>query len=291
MNLGAAVLRVDSTVVVGPDRLEFQIREGGGPFELTPGQKRGATIRFAPLTAGAKRAWLVAYSNTSSGKPDSLLLKATADPGAVLELRIADPVINFGDVRSGVASDSYDTTFENFFFNSGTEPLEVRAAVSGPDAALFPGTNWFETLEPGTGMPLTIGFFADTLTGWGWKTAYIVIVTNTPKGLDTVRLMAKIIGTMGVNDEGSGDALFSIVPNPTSGSAEISVLPSAGELGLTYTMSIVDAAGTEMRRETGRFTKAGITATIKHGDLPAGRYFVTVTTTRGVRSHAVTFVR
>jgi hypothetical protein len=289
INIGTAPLRVDSTAIVGPDRFEFELVEGSAPFQLAPFEKHPAVLRFHPLTPGVKQAWLKVWSNSPGNSEDSLLLVGEALRGPVLSLKVPNFIIDFGEVLS---ERTYDTTFDDFFFNNGTEPLSINAGIAGDDAPLFPGTQWLDELAPGEGMPLDIAFFAEDTVSLGWKKAMIIIATNTPRGLDTVQVTAKIVGSAAVPGADAAEtAAFMIVPNPTAGDAEIAIAPAAGELGREYTLRIVDAHGRVVRRTSGRFTVDGIRSTLKKGELPSGVYYVSVTTDKGIRAHAITITR
>jgi hypothetical protein len=289
INIGTAPLRVDSSAILGPDRFEFEMTEGGAPFVLVPFQKRQATIRFTPKTPGNKQAWLKVWSNSPGNPEDSVELVAQVLRGPVLELKVGNAVIDFGEVYS---ERTYDTTFTDFFYNNGTEPLELNAGITGPDADLFPNTQWLDYLEPGEGLDLGFQFFAEDTVAHGWKRAFIVIASNTPRGFDTIQVTAKIVGSAAAPGSHEAEtAAFMIVPNPTDGDAEISIAPAAGELGKEYTLRIVDAGGREVRTLTGRFTVDGIRTSLTKGDLPSGVYYVSVTTEKGMRSHAVTITR
>jgi hypothetical protein len=147
-------------------------------------------------------------------------------------------------------------------------------------------------LEPSEGFPLTVSFFADDSVSLGWKTSMLVVATNTPKGLDTFKVTAKIVGSASAPGGSTAEtAMFMIVPNPTAGDADIYIAPATGELGLEYTLSITDAAGKEVRRESGRFGADGIRSSMRKGELPTGVYYVSVTTSKGRRSHAVSVTR
>jgi hypothetical protein len=293
INIGTAPLRVDSTAIVGPDRFEFELIEGSAPFVLAPvtvsGNKRPATIRFSPKTPGIKEAYLKVWSNSPGNEQDSLHLTAEVLRGPVLELKVADFVIDFGEV---LAERVYTKSFDDFFYNNGTEPLSINAGVAGTDAELFPGATWLDEVAPGEGIPLDISFFADDTVSHGWKTAMILIASNTPKGLDTVQVTAKIVGSAAApGADVSETAAFMIVPNPTKADADIYIAPAAGELGREYTLRIIDGNGKEVRRLTGRFTVEGIRTQLHGGELPSGVYYVSVTTDKGMRSHAVTVSR
>jgi hypothetical protein len=289
INIGTAPLRVDSIAIIGPDRFEFELTEGAAPFVLAPFQKRQAAIRFTPKTPGIKNAWLKVWSNSPGNEEDSLALVAEVLTGPVLDLKVGNFIIDFGDV---LAERTYDTSFSDFFYNNGTEPLQINAGIGGPDADLFPNTQWLDYLEPGEGLDLSFQFFAEDTVARGWKRAFIVIASNTPRGFDTVQVTAKIVGSAAVpGNDPAESAAFMIVPNPTKGDADIFIAPAAGELGLAYTLRIVDGHGREVRTMNGRFTNDGIRTALKQGELPSGLYYVSVTTDKGMRSHAVTITR
>lgn len=293
INIGTAPLRVDSTAIVGPDRFEFQLTEGGAPFILSPvtvsGNKRPAVIRFTPKTPGVKEAYLKVWSNSPGNEVDSLRLTAEVLRGPVLELKVANFVVDFGDVLS---EREYTKSYDDFFYNNGTEPLSLNVGVAGEDAVLFPGASWLDEIAPGEGLPFEIKFFAEDTVAHGWKTAMVIIVSNTPRGIDTVKVTAKIVGSAAVPGADPAEtAAFMIVPNPTRGDADIMIAPAAGELGREYTLRVVNGDGAEIRRLTGRFDAEGIRTQLKGGELPSGVYYVSVTTDKGMRSHAVTITR
>lgn len=295
LNIGRAALHVDSSAIIGPDRNEFELTEGSAPFVLSPvdapGNTRRASIRFNPQVPGDKEAWLKVWSNSFNSPTDSIKLTARVRPGPVLDLKVPNFSINFGDVLA--EKNGIDTSFDDFFYNNGTDTLTINAGVTGPDAHLFVGEAfWFDELAPGEGLPLALTFFAQDSVPWGWKNAMIIIASNTPRGLDTIQVTAKLVGSAAAPDDKEIEsAIFMIVPNPSAGDADIFIAPRSGELGMEYTFRILDTEGKEVRRETGRYTATGIRTSIRKGDLPSGVYYISVTTDKGMRSHAVTITR
>jgi hypothetical protein len=284
-NHGKSPLNVKKTEIVGKDRFEFQIIHGTAPFTLaTLGGKLAATLRFAPLTPGTKEAWLRVESD-SRGGADSIHLIGDADQGPLLRLKVSNMTVNFGKCT---ISTTYDTLFTDFFFNAGSDTLEVQPTVIGPNGDAFTVNLGLMSLAPGTGLNLPITFFD---TSNGYKTAYMLIYTNTPRKWDTVFLVAQIGDvTTDVPREAVSMAGMTIAPNPTGGDAEITMTPLEGEIGRSFTIVLVDPVGREVSRQEGVFARGETKRHLGLEMLPSGRYSVLVTTARGTTTRSVTVV-
>lgn len=285
-NAGRSPLNVTKTEIVGRDRFEFQIMRGSAPFTLSAsGGRMPATLRFAPLTPGPKEAWLRIESDSRTGA-DSIKLVGEAEQGPLLLLKVSNLTVNFGKCQKNT---SYDTLFTEFFFNAGTDTLEVQPIIAGPNGDAFTVNLGLVSVKPGTGLDLPITFFDGTD---GYKTAYMVIYTNTPRAIDTVFLVAQIGEvTSAVPAEPVHVARVTIAPNPTAGTASALILPLDGEVGRPYSLLLTDPLGREAGRVEGTMAAGENRVELPLGSLPSGRYGVTITTALGRRSTTVTVVR
>ena len=64
-NISTETVKIDSTVVLGPDTSQFEILSGGGSFDLAPEEGRELEIRFAPRRIGRTRSTISFYYNNA----------------------------------------------------------------------------------------------------------------------------------------------------------------------------------------------------------------------------------
>ncbi len=289
INGGTAPLHVDETMLVGPDRLDFQLTGGTGPFDLDgTGDGQPLSIRFTPRSPGEKQAWLRVSSNSSTGGVDSIRLTATVRTGPLLQMSVHDLTINFGQRLKGR---QYDTTFSGFFYNAGTDTLVFEGYKAGPDPDPFIFLAPVNELAPGDQRDFDLTLFIDPTEQDGWKRAYLLIQIDGHNSPDTIQMIANAQGVAGVATTGSADdGTISVVPNPTRNDADVRVHPLKSEVGSAYTLSVVDVNGREVDHRDGRFAPDGFTYRFILGDKPAGVYYVVVTsdTHRRVRTVTVT---
>jgi hypothetical protein len=290
VNGGLAPLHVDEAVIVGPDRFDFEITGGTGPFDLDgTGDGRPVTIRFAPQTPGQKEAWLHVRSNSSTGELDSIRLRGDVRTGPLLQMTIPDLLINFGERKKGRP---YDTTFSSFFYNAGTDTLVFEGYKAGPDPDAFNFLAPINELAPGEVIDFGITLFGDPSLEDGWRRSYLVILVPDREKLDTIQMIANFQGVSSVPTGGDdADEAFSITPNPTPGNADVHVMPQDGEVGQQYTLRVIDVTGREVDRQTGRFGADGLTYQFRRGDRPTGVYYISVQTDTGMRVRTVTVAR
>jgi Metallo-peptidase family M12 len=289
-NNGEAPLRATKVEIIGPDRFDFQVVEGTGPFEIETGAPRlSARIRFSPQSTGDKQAWLRVESNSENGT-DSVLLKGHVKVGPLLRMSANDLSINF---RERLKKVSYDTIFTEFFTNAGSDTLQVIADLEGEDKNAFTVYVNSIDLAPGETYDMKVTLFDSTE---GFKKAFLVINQIETEGpsiyrRDTLWLIAQIGAPASVAEEVSATTGFTVSPNPTPANAEIAITPLAGEIGLNYTLTVTDAAGRSVRQFSDRFTREGASIALETDGLPAGTYFLSLRTAKGQRMQTLTLTR
>jgi hypothetical protein len=288
-NNGEALLRATKSEIVGPDRFEFKLLDGSAPFDLQNGDRLNASFRFAPLTPGPKQAWLRIESNSKNG-PDSLSLVGTAKVGPLLRLKLSELSVNFEEREK---RKSYDTLISEFFHNAGSDTLQIIADLDGDAKDAFNVNVNAVELAPGESMDLPITLYDTTE---GFKKAFLVINQIETEDFtvyrrDTVWLLADITGPSSVPNAAEAVTGFTVTPNPTSADAMIAIAPLRGEEGLTYTLTVADAAGRNVRTYSDRFTHVGTSIALKSDGLPAGTYFLTLRTDKGERMRTLTLTR
>lgn len=309
----SAPLHVDRTEITGPDRFDFEIVDGSGPFDLPATNKRNGVIQFTPSSVGKKTAWLKVHSNSNNipDAVDSVMLTGEGVLGSgkgVVDLRIRSGAINFGDVvlrkKGGKIGASADTSLANFYYNAGTIPLYISFYDEGKSEPNFEIPAPIVEIAPGQGDELSLDFYEGDTTdaGLGLHTAIMVVTTedvtdpNVPVFVqrDTIPLIANVVreGTpSGVTGEQLSSQGINIVPNPVAAMMRLSVAPAQNELGLRYKIIITDAAGSEQHTATGVFDNNDSVITIPTSDWPVGTYYITVQTKHHRRVATVTVIR
>jgi hypothetical protein len=286
-NLGFADLHVTKVEIVGPDRFDFQLTEGTGPFDIPVGDARvGMKLRFEPTTDGDKLAFIRAESN-SPRKVDSIALVGRAKIGPLLRLKTNNLTVDFHDRVEKVL---VDTTLDGFFYNAGSDSLLVTAKFIGKDTNSFPIDFAVLDMPPGATESLTLRFY-DSIPGL--KEAFLVINHVDYQSLDiyrrdTLRLIGTIVGPSSVPGESVMEAGFGAMPNPTSGDASILVAPATGETGTAYTLTISDAVGREVFRHNDTYASEGARLRLKTEGWPAGVYYMTLQSRKGTRTSTLT---
>ncbi len=290
-NIGTALLRASKTEIVGPDRFEFQMTEGTAPFEIESGDaRRSASFRFAPTTTGDKVAYMIVTSNSRGGGRDTLTLRGNAKVGPRLTFKVSQLSVNFKERSPKI---SYDTSFTEFFYNSGSDTLEVIADLEGDNANSFTVNVNAIDLAPGESYDLPVTLFDTTI---GYKKAYLVVNQIETSGFtiyrrDTVWLLANIVGPSAVPGQSEAITGFNVTPNPASGDVSVFVAPLQGEAGTPFTVVMTDATGREVRSFGDRFKADGTTIPLNTAGLPAGTYYLRLSGAKGIRIQNLTVVR
>ncbi|MEO5931664.1 MAG: choice-of-anchor D domain-containing protein [Candidatus Kapaibacterium sp.] len=290
-NAGFADLHVTDVRIVGPDAGDFQLLAGTAPFDIPFGSGTFVTarIKFEPATAGDKLAYLKVISN-SPGKGDSVKLIAKVKTGPRLVLSTPNLSIDF---RAHAPLEQVDTTIKAFFFNSGTDSMNVIVDLIGKDASSFTTPEFFFDMAPQATQDFHLTF-AEAATGQ--KEADLILnhvdpVSSQIYHRDTVHLLGEIVGPVsvpGVTEAASG---FTISPNPTSGDATIFIAPLEQERGLKYSLTISDALGRQVYEHGDRFSTDGASIVLKTTGWATGRYFLKLTSNGGTRSQTLTIQR
>ncbi|MEO5931663.1 MAG: zinc-dependent metalloprotease [Candidatus Kapaibacterium sp.] len=281
-NLGEADLHVERTEIVGPNRFDFQLLDGTGPFDITYGGDRiAAKFRFIPTTAGEKLAYLRVTSNAPN-KMDSIPLKGNAKTGPLLRLAANDLLIDF---HNRLKREEADTSFHAFFYNGGSDSMLLSGYVDGRDMSAFTSDIGLVTLPPNGAADLDVRFY-DTIAGI--KEAFLVIEnidyeTGEKFRYDTLKLLANIATPAGAPEDQQKVTGLEVSPNPAGGDVSLYIAPASGETGLRYSMVVTDLRGREMTRRTDRFANDGATLSLTTAGWPNGTYFIRVKSERGTR--------
>ena len=289
-NRGLADLHVDKVELVGPDRFEFKMLEGTGPFDIaTNGANVGLKLRFEPTTPGIKTAWIRATSN-SPNKVDSIMVSGNVKIGPLLRLKTNNLTIDFHDRQKKTL---VDTTLDGFFYNAGSDSMLVTADFIGRDSASFPIDFAVLDMPPGTAAPLTLRFY-DSIPGA--KESFMVInhvdyETLVVYRRDTLRLIGTIVGPNSAPDESQGVAGLSVAPNPTPGAAVVTVAPLAGQTGRSYSLVISDLLGREVYRHADRFGAEETRIPLATEGWATGVYYMTLKCGDETRTRTLTIQR
>lgn len=293
-----AALYITDSRIEGPDRLDFQLTQGTAPLQLGGFEEADATLRFAPTSPGDKEAWLVIESNSQGvpGHLDSLKLVGSAKIGPIMQLAIADLIIDFGDCPR---EEECERRFDNFFTNVGGEALEYSFVTQGPNWIFQqPGTNFDILLEPGEFDALVATVFTRDTVSLGLKRAMLLVLSyDADQGLievsnDTIHLVVNITGSSSVPDNLEPDEFFYITANPTTGdNVGFYLAPRQEERGDLFLISVTDINGREVYRRADRFSEDGERWSLNAKDWASGMYYVRVSTEEGVRTRKVNLNR
>ncbi|MDB5032799.1 MAG: yiaD [Chlorobi bacterium] len=290
-NAGFVDLHVSDVRIVGPDAGDFQLLAGTAPFDIPFGSGTFVTarIKFEPATAGDKIAYLKVISN-SPGKGDSVKLIAKVKTGPRLILSTPNLSIDF---KTHAPLEQVDTTIKSFFFNSGTDSMNVIVDLIGKDASSFTTPEFFFDMAPQATADFHITFAEATP---GQKEADLILnhvdpVSSQIYHRDTVHLLGEIFVPAGAPGNVEAASGFTISPNPTSGDATIFIAPLEQERGLKYSLTISDALGRQVYEHGDRFSADGANIILKTTGWATGRYFLKLTSSGGTRSQTLTIQR
>ncbi len=151
-NDGAANLLVQGIGVFGAQAPEFAITSGGTPPTLAPGARHTVTVRFAPISVGAKNAILRIVSNDASELTTDVSLTGTAI------LRLPEVVVTPSALDFGSIPALGSVTRNIRVANTGDAGLQVSAiAVTGADSLEFTlGTSTPFTVSPGDSTTIAL---------------------------------------------------------------------------------------------------------------------------------------
>jgi PGF-pre-PGF domain-containing protein len=126
-NEGDAPISIDRATIEGADAAAFEIRFGGGPATLAPGESRQIVVAFAP-TAGGTASARLRVEAAAGGSVTVDLVGAALAP----DIEVQPETIRFANATDGPVTEALTLT------NDGDAPLTVRAIrIVGPDRAVF----------------------------------------------------------------------------------------------------------------------------------------------------------
>jgi probable HAF family extracellular repeat protein len=210
-NAGNGPLELESILITGNGRGEFQLIDGDRPGTLQPGESQTLRVTFTPDSTGS---WLAAVTIQSSA-PDSPLqapLSGAGVPGegggpslkiGVSSLSVPDRV-DFGPEWLGTSGAVKTLTLTN----TGTAPLKIqRIALAGVDARDFAiAAGGGGTVAPRASRTLTLRFQPKAL---GSRSAILTIRSNADGSPHQIALGGTgVVPTAG--EPGGGP-----VPSPT----------------------------------------------------------------------------
>ncbi len=164
-------IRIDSTVMLGPDKTQFEIIDGGGSFNLKPGEIREVEVRFAPKRQGRTSGKIAFYYN-GPGSPATAALYGEGIKDDVV-FKITEPSFEHLICES-------ETTDTLNISNTGQEKLIIYDAdFNGPEEASFSFVNNFvqTEIQAGKSHAFRIKFEPIKL---GANSATISLQTNSP---------------------------------------------------------------------------------------------------------------
>ena len=296
-----ATLFITDTRIEGPDALEFQLTRGTAPMQVEGTESMDVGFRYSPRSVGPKQAWLVVESNSNGvdGTLDSFDLVGNGKIGPIMQIAVADLLVDFGDVPR---NESRSRRFENFFRNVGGEPLSFFADVyvtDGGEEDIFNSNNsGIGFLVPNDSINLELSFKPDAAGSLGLRKGYMDVEAtdedvNFTVSRDTIYLIGNVIGESSVTGDLEPDASFFVVQNPVVNDELVYFLaPAKGEANALFLISVVDPNGREVHRTPGRFTLLdGEHYSISTEGWPSGVYYLRVLTEGSIRGRKVTITR
>ena len=157
-NVGAEILSVISTMLIGDDASEFSIQSGGGSFDLNPGETHDIVVRFEPHSVGSKYAKLRIDSNDPNENPYYVTLISALKWKFITGGRVdSSPAIGSDGTIYVVSSFSdknlyainSDGTLKWKFIRgaSGGEMFSSSPAI-GSDGTIYVGSDYLYAINP-----------------------------------------------------------------------------------------------------------------------------------------------
>lgn len=103
-NDGGALLTITATEIVGAEKADFSIIEGGGSYQLATGKTQNLKIRFSPSSPGPKQSQILFHSNSTSGFVKTLNISGRGCETCISLQRIVFDSIAIGEFRDSVIS-------------------------------------------------------------------------------------------------------------------------------------------------------------------------------------------
>lgn len=152
INNGKFDSRIDSIYIAGQDATSFSIVSGNAPYRLNKNESKNLEIRFLPSKTGIHFANLNIISNSDT------IQKSLIGTGVVIELSIANKIINFGNMAIG---NSKDTIVNAAITNKSSQDLEITKIIQlGPNFKYFDVKSGYDSfvLKPNESKTITLNF-------------------------------------------------------------------------------------------------------------------------------------
>jgi hypothetical protein len=141
---------------VGTLTSPFSVVNGGGAFNLAPGQSMTVSVQFSPTTAGPASTNLsMTHNATNQPSPTSIPLNGTGvAAGPVINISVTPAAVAFGNVTIGQFLDQNITITNQA---SSTTALNGSLSTLSAPFSVQSGGGAF-SLAPGQSMPITVRF-------------------------------------------------------------------------------------------------------------------------------------
>lgn len=210
-NLGSLDLSLSALSLVGTNAEEFEIVAGGSPVIVVPGASQDVSLRFSPVSAGAKAAMLRIESDDPFEPVFDVLLSGAGfdppPPGGDVAYRGSDVGESLGSTSVSTASDVPANPGELYLASISTKKFRRVVSLSGLGLSWQPLVTqcggrsqtgvevWYATGTPGSAGPVTAILDAD-------PTAAVIAVSRY-SGADSIW---PIGATLGSNSNGPNGA-------------------------------------------------------------------------------------
>lgn len=183
-NSGRARMTVERVSITGRSASDFTLDDRCSGTRLPPGESCQVLVRFAPTSAGERRA-TIRLADDVSDRPLEVPLTARATPPPVPGFRARPVEVSFGDVLLGERPDALQVTVTN----PGTGPLAIRdLQITGDhslDYRIAPGTCENGPVAPGGSCTVGIRFVPNAV---GVRAAVLEIQHNADGSPARLRL-------------------------------------------------------------------------------------------------------
>jgi hypothetical protein len=305
-NTGSDNVNINSTDLLGPDKDQFDIINGGGSFLLVPGEQRELRLRFAPVRIGRTSGMLgfdvaglddpvmaqLYGEGIMEGSYSAVLQAGSAKAAAGEFLEIPIYLLN-------ADSEIYS------FANSINTELQFNSSILYPaDFPDAPVDNGIRTIRL-DGLPLPpdengeIGRIRFKAALGNARSTELRLVDyevvggnvdlDTLNGVFTLTGLCEEGGTRLINPNAGETAIKQVTPNPSS--SDVGIIIESIEDGYT-TLELIDINGVMIKNiYAGNLTNGTYNFNIDINDLNSGVYYLVLKTPGLVKTRKLEIVR
>ncbi|MFP4528635.1 MAG: choice-of-anchor D domain-containing protein [Candidatus Kapaibacterium sp.] len=305
-NISESEANIEATELLGPDREQFEIVEGGGPFVLAPGEERRMKLRFAPERIG-RTSGMLGFREQSLTDPLTAQLfgEGIIEPGGSAVLQAGSASAAAGEfVEIPIYLKNADARIFAYA-NAINTDLTFNSTLLYPvDYRNSPVNNGLRTIHL-ENLPLpsdengeigrvrfraALGNARTTELRFGnYEAVGGPVELDTISGEFTLTGICEDGGARLINISDKETAIGAVSPNPASGSIDIDI--TTLEDG-RHEIEIIDIFGSPLRVvHSGELSAGDYEFTISTSEFSSGIYYIIMKTPSIIKTQKLEIVR